>query len=132
MKIQNIKGGAFFLATAPYNWNSVTISDIGFYGPLKVLANSSKYFTGYYPDFFYVQGSKFRKLTKAELKDTFKNALEMDPKFFTAAEKKTLGSVFKINVEKYLSESKSCTRVKGYKKPTTNKRVKTYARKRAK
>jgi hypothetical protein len=28
-----------------------------------------------------------------------------------------------------LSESKSCSRVKGYKKPSTGKRVKTYARK---
>lgn len=31
-----------------------------------------------------------------------------------------------------LSESKTCSRVKGYKKPSTNKRVKTYARKKAK
>lgn len=31
-----------------------------------------------------------------------------------------------------LSESKTCSRVKGYKKPSTQKRVKTYARKKAK
>lgn len=34
-------------------------------------------------------------------------------------------------VSKKLSESKTCSRVKGYKKPSTGKRVKTYARKRA-
>lgn len=103
MKIENVKNGGFYIGTAPYNWNTVIITDVGQYGPLKVLANSKKYFTGYYPDFFYVNGSKIRKLTKAELKQTFKNALDMDPKYFSAAEISELGNIFKVKVETFLS-----------------------------
>lgn len=130
MKIEKVKGGNFFIAAAPYNWDTVIILDGGYYGCLKILSNSNKYFTSYYPEFYQVDGASVSKLSQTRLKDVFKNALEMDPKYFTAAEIKTLGSYFKLKVENYLTESKTCTRVKGYKKPTTNKRVKTYARKR--
>lgn len=104
MKIQDVKGGGFFIATAPYNWNSVIITDVGHYGPLKVLANSKKYFSGYYPDFFYVSGSKIKKITKVELKSTFRHALEMDPKFFTMAEIQELAKIFKMRIDSNLSE----------------------------
>ena len=131
MKIENVKSGAFYIARAPYNWNSVVITDVGEWGCLKVLANSKKYFNGYYPEFTYVNGTKTSKITKSDLKYTFERALEWDRKYFTNNEIEELGKFFKIKIENFLTESKSCTRVKGYKKPTTNKRVKTYARKRA-
>lgn len=45
------------------------------------------------------------------------------------ADKIFLYNILKVKLPSHLSESKTCSRVKGHKKPTIGKRVKTYARK---
>jgi hypothetical protein len=98
MKIDNIKNGAFYLATAPYNYNTLVITDVGTYGCLKVLGNSSKYFNGYYPSFHYFNGKSLTKVTTSSLKKDFQNALKVDPKYFSATETEKLCKFFKIKI----------------------------------
>lgn len=130
MKIVNNSSGTFYLGVAPYNRNSVLILDTGEYGCLKVLANADKYFKTYYPEFYRIDTSVSKtRLTNKLLKEMFIHSLETKYKW-SLKEKEELAKYFKVKLEVYLSESKTCSRVKGYKKPTTNKRVKTYARKR--
>lgn len=130
MKIVNNPSGTFYIGVAAYNRNSVLILDTGEYGCLKVLANADKYFKTYYPEFYRIDTSVSKtRLTNKLLKEMFIHSLETKYKW-SLKEKEELAKYFKVKLEVYLSESKSCTRVKGYKKPTTNKRVKTYARKR--
>jgi len=129
MKITNIKNGSFYISRAAYNWNTVIIQDVGEYGCLKVLANAEKYFNTYYPEFWRIEGSKVKKITDSTLKTFFKLALENDPKYFTKTEKEKLGKYFKVKVDQYLAESKTCRTVKSYKKKT-GKKVNSYARKR--
>lgn len=99
MNVRNVKNGAFYIARAPYNWNTVIIEDVGEYGCLKILANAKKYFTGYYPEFWRVDGKTMKKLTNTTLKSFFKNALKYDKKYFTNAEIQELGKYFKIKVD---------------------------------
>lgn len=130
MKITNNPQGSFYVAVAPYNHNSVLILDTGEYGCLKVLANADKYFKTYYPEFYRIDTAVTKtKLTNKLLKEMFINSLETGWKW-TLSEREELAKYFNVKVEKHLSESKTCARVKGYKKPSTNKRIKTYARKR--
>jgi len=130
MKIVDNLQGTFFVAVAPYNRNSVIIMDTGEFGCLKVLANAKKYFRAYYPEFYRIDtGLSKKKLTNKSLKEFFIHSLQTEYKW-TREERENLAEYFNIKLDRYLSESKSCQRVKGYKKPTTNKRVKTYARKR--
>jgi hypothetical protein len=98
MKIENIKNGAYYLATAPYNYNTLVITDVGTYGCLKVLGNSSKYFNGYYPSFQYFNGKSLKKVTSISLKKDFQNALKVDPKYFTPGETEKLCKFFKIKI----------------------------------
>lgn len=104
MIIENIKSGTFYLATAPSNYNTVMIYEVGTYGPLKVLANSKKYFQGYEPSIFYFNGKSLKKITKIALKKDFLYALKTDPAYFTTTEIKRLSEIFKIkDSEKLLS-----------------------------
>ena len=98
MKIENIKSGVFYLASAPYNFNTVVITDVGTYGPLKILANNDKYFNGYYANFHYFNGKSLKKVTLTALKKDFQYALKTDPKYFTAGEIEKLSKIFKIKI----------------------------------
>ena len=98
MKIQNLKEGTFYLATARYNHNTVIISETGTYGMLKVLSAKEKYFNAYEPIFHYFNGTSLKKVTKATLKKEFQHALRTDASFFTAAEKENLAKNFKIKI----------------------------------
>jgi hypothetical protein len=131
MKIVNNYQGSFYVAIAPYNSNSVLILDTGEYGALKVLANASKYFLGYYyPEFYRVSSSlQKKKLSDRELKQIFIHSLDMNYKW-TVEERENLAKYFNLKLDRYLKESKNCQIVKGRKVPNSNKRVKPYARKR--
>jgi hypothetical protein len=132
MKTCKIKG-AFYIVTAPYNQNIVIVHDGESFGVLKIYANANNYFNGsYYPETKYFDGAKLSRVSLTELKKDLVYALNKSDKYFTKNEYIKLMSLFNISEKKYpqLSESATCSRVKGYKKPSTNKRVKTYARKR--
>jgi hypothetical protein len=103
MKTITVKD-AFYIATAPYNREIVIIADVGEYGCLKILANSSKYFKAYEPQFQYFNGKSLKKITKTYLKSFFTKALKFDPTYFSISELKTLGEIFKVKVENHLSE----------------------------
>ena len=96
MKTITVKD-AFYIATAPYNREIVIIADVGEYGCLKILANSSKYFKAYEPQFQYFNGKSLKKITKTYLKSFFTKALKFDPTYFSISELKTLGEIFKLN-----------------------------------
>jgi hypothetical protein len=129
MKLIDNSSGTFFVAVAPYNRNSVIILDTGEYGCLKAIANADKYFNTYYPECYRIDtGMKKTKVSKTILKDMFISSLKQNYKW-TTFEREELARYFNIKLDRYLSESKTCARVKGYKKPTTGKRIKTYARK---
>jgi len=128
MKLIDNKQGTFFVAVAPYNRNSVLIIDTGEYGCLKAIANADKYFNTYYPECYRIDTKmKKQKISKVVLKEMFINSLKIGYKW-TTFEKEELARYFNIKLDRYLSESATCKRVKGYKK-TTGKRIKTYARK---
>jgi hypothetical protein len=128
MKVENIKSGVFYVAQAPYNWNTLIISDVGTFGPLRILANWEKYFNTYKPSFKYYNGKSFSSVSMSALKKDFQHALRTDPGYFSKTEIERLAKMFNIKIGG-LAESSSCKRVKGYKKPSIGKRVKTYARK---
>lgn len=136
MNIINSQQRDLIIANAPSNKNQVIIFN-GLWGCLKVLANSDKYFNVYYPEFTYIDWKMNKsKITQKALKESFIRLIDRydsKDKILTRNEIKELAKYFKINLEKnypQLAESKTCQRVKGFKKPSTNKRVKTYARKR--
>jgi len=122
MKTTTVKD-SFYIATAPYNREIVIISDVGEYGCLKVLANSSKYFKAYYPEFQRYNGKNLKKLTKTYLKSFFTKALKQDPTYFSINELEKLGEYFNIKVERHLSEQlkmKFTTRQRGWHKDHYN------------
>jgi hypothetical protein len=98
MKIENVRNGTFYLATARYNHNTLIITDVGTYGPLKVLAQKDKYFNSYEPLFMYFNGIGLKKITKATLKKDFQHALRTDPNYFTTNEREKLANMFKIKI----------------------------------
>jgi len=114
MVIENIKSGTFYLATAPSNYNSVIIYEVGTYGPLKVLANSKKYFQAYEPTIFYFNGKSLKKITKVALKKDFLYALKTDPAYFTSNEITRLSEIFKVKIPMLASA------VKGWQKEHNN------------
>ena len=70
----------------------------------------------------------YHKISKTEIRQELKTSAA------AAKTKKQFIEIYNILGLKIpkdmLSQSATCSRVKGYKKPSTNKRVKTYARKR--
>jgi hypothetical protein len=70
---------------------------------------------------------KTQMLSMADIKTEVLNRIEAGG--LNNADKIFLYNVFKVKLPDHLAESKSCSRVKGYKKKSTGKRVKTYARK---
>ena len=98
MKIDNLRSGVFYIATARYNPNTLIIKEVGTYGPLKVLAQKDKYFNSYEPTFMYFNGVSLKKITKATLKKDFQHALRTDPNYFTVNEREKLGNLFKIKI----------------------------------
>lgn len=117
MKIIDNEQGAFYVASAAYNKNTVIITDTGEYGCLKVLANADKYFRSYYPDFYRIGADLTKKkLTNKLLKEIFIHSIEYDYKW-TVLERETLARYFKVNID-FLSEKK---RPKNYQTGSTNK-----------
>jgi hypothetical protein len=85
-------------------------------------------FTAYYS---YKDGNKIktRKILYIEIKDEIANLLKRGERVGSLEVTDFAYKLVKMKKPK-LAESKTCQRVKGFKKPSTNKRVKTYARKR--
>lgn len=72
---------------------------------------------------------KTRKVLYIEIKDEIAQLLKRGERVGNAEVTDFAYKLVKMKKPK-LAESKTCQRVKGFKKPSTNKRVKTYARKR--
>lgn len=72
---------------------------------------------------------KTRKVLYIEIKDEIAQLLKRGERVGNAEITDFAYKLVKMKKPK-LVESKTCQRVKGFKKPSTNKRVKTYARKR--